>query len=88
MKKVIGNRLKTIRKMLDLSQKSFSEYLEINTSTYIQYEQGRRLTPLKTLVKIADKISLNSDYLLGRSNIVLIEDLEQHLKKYKIRVKK
>lgn len=43
--------------------------LNITSSAYGYYEQGRNEPPLETLVKIAEIFNVTTDYLLGRSDI-------------------
>lgn len=43
--------------------------LNITSSAYGYYEQGRNEPPLETLVKIAEIFNVTTDYLLGRSVI-------------------
>ncbi|SHH06550.1 helix-turn-helix domain-containing protein [Tepidibacter thalassicus] len=66
MKDIISNRLKFIRLSLKMSQKNFSNFLNISLRTYQSIEQGRKHPGLITIIKIANKLGVSLDWLLGR----------------------
>ncbi|MCT4509733.1 MAG: helix-turn-helix domain-containing protein [Tepidibacter sp.] len=58
--------MKFIRKSLKMSQKSFSEFLNIPLKTYQSIEQCRKHPELVTITKIADTLGVSIDWLLER----------------------
>lgn len=66
---ILGKRLKQLRDEFGFDQKEMGKKLNITSSAYGYYEQGRNEPPLETLVKIAEIFNVTTDYLLGRSDI-------------------
>lgn len=66
---ILGKRLKQLRDEFGFDQKEMGRKLNITSSAYGYYEQGRNEPPLETLVKIAEIFNVTTDYLLGRSDI-------------------
>lgn len=66
---ILGERLKQLRDEFGFDQKEMGRKLNITSSAYGYYEQGRNEPPLETLVKIAEIFNVTTDYLLGRSDI-------------------
>lgn len=62
-------RLKSLRQESGLLQKDIAEKLNITTSAYGYYEQGKRTPDSNTLDKLAGIFSVSTDYLLGRTDI-------------------
>ncbi len=48
----IGERLKAVRKDLDLSQEKFASELSIHLRSYVSYEQGHRSLPQNVLIQL------------------------------------
>ena len=65
---VFSDRLKEARKAKGITQKAMAERLDIQETSYQQYEYGRREPNHENTVKIADILDVSVDYLLGRSN--------------------
>lgn len=62
--------LRKYRENLNLSQKEFAEKLDINATTYRNYENSSREPDYDTLIKIAHALDVSIDTLLGvNSNI-------------------
>lgn len=49
-------------------QKDIASYLNITTSAYGFYEQGKRKPDMETLKKLADFFNVSTDYLIGRTD--------------------
>ena len=64
--KVFQERLYSLRKEFELTQREISEMLGISQPSYIRYENGSAQPTLQNLVKIADIFDVSVDYLLGR----------------------
>lgn len=65
---LLGERLKDLRDEFGYDQKEMGKKLNITTSAYGYYEQGRNEPPLETLIKIAGIFKVSTDYLLGLSD--------------------
>jgi len=69
----IGQRLKSLRKEMGLSQQALGDELGITKVSICGYENGTRIPSLETFVLIADFFGVTTDYLLGREEIVINE---------------
>ena len=63
---MFGDILNKARKSQGITAQQMADYLNINLRSYRAYESNDRQPSLQTLVKIADKLNLTTDYLLGR----------------------
>jgi transcriptional regulator with XRE-family HTH domain len=59
----IGQRLKAIRKQLDLTQEEFARRAGESQNAYLQYEAGMRRPSLKIASALADTYGLSLDYI-------------------------
>ena len=64
--KSIGNKLKSIRSKLNLTQEKFAKELQISQSSYNLYETGNRLISSVTLFLLANKYKISIDEILER----------------------
>lgn len=72
----IGQRMKNIRIMLNLSQEEFGEQIGITRSAVCTYEKNRRQPREKILELICKKFSVNIDYLQqGKGEMFKIESM-------------
>lgn len=62
-------RLKNLRAEKDILQKDVAKYLNITTSAYGFYEQGKRVPDIDILNKLAEYFNVSTDYLLCKSDI-------------------
>lgn len=60
--------MKELREEKNLLQRDLARYLNISTSAYGYYEQGKRKPDIETTKKIADFFDVSTDYLLGRTD--------------------
>jgi len=65
---VISNRLKLLRKEKDVMQKDVANFLDISSSAYGFYEQGKRTPTSDIIVKLAKYFDVSTDYLLGKTD--------------------
>ncbi|CEQ20882.1 helix-turn-helix domain-containing protein [Paraclostridium sordellii] len=65
---MFGERLKSLRKSLNLTQKELGEKLNVSGRVVGYYESNDRFPDKDTLTKIADFFEVSVDYLLGRTN--------------------
>ncbi len=61
----VGTRIKELRKEKGISQKEFSQLVGIKYATYSNYENNNREPTKEQLEKIADKLDVSVDKLLG-----------------------
>lgn len=66
--KLLGQRLKDLRKQKKVGQKEVAELLGLSLRTYQFYECGAYDPSLLNLVVLADYFQVSTDYLLGRSD--------------------
>ncbi|HBJ2623439.1 TPA: helix-turn-helix domain-containing protein [Clostridium botulinum] len=66
---LLKDRLKELRIEKNLLQKDLANFLNITTSAYGYYEQGKRIPDSDTVKKIADFFNVSLDYLIGNSDI-------------------
>ncbi|MBY7144586.1 helix-turn-helix transcriptional regulator [Virgibacillus sp. NKC19-3] len=65
---LLSERLKDLRDELQLDQKEMGEKVNLSSSAYGYYEQGRNEPSLETLMNIAKIFNVSTDYLLGLSH--------------------
>lgn len=66
---MIAERLKSLREEKNILQKDVAKYLNITTSAYGFYEQGKRTPDANVLSMLSDFYGVSTDYLLGRTNV-------------------
>lgn len=64
VKYTISERLKTLRKLNNLSQDDVAKYLEIQRTTISQYESGDLIPPTLNIIKLAKLYNVTTDYIL------------------------
>ena len=80
----LGDNLKKIRKSQRMSQKDMANFLDINYSTYSNYENNNRTPDTNTLLHIAKKLGINVFDLIGidkfiADNSKIIDDPDEPL---------
>ena len=65
---VFGKRLKELRKANGYTIVQFADRVGISKSTLGYYENDKRMPDIEILVRIADTLNVNADYLIGRTN--------------------
>ena len=60
-----GERLRDLRRCMNLTQKNLADILQTNTSSVCEWECGRSQPDLVALAKIANYFDVTADYLLG-----------------------
>ncbi|UUV13626.1 XRE family transcriptional regulator [Clostridioides difficile] len=63
---ILSDRLKFLRKEKGVMQKEIANYLNITTSAYGFYEQGKRTPTPEMLSSLAEYFGTTVDYLIGR----------------------
>ena len=65
---LLKDRLKELRNEKGFLQKDIAKYLNISTSAYGYYEQGKRIPDSETIKLLSNFFNVSSDYLLGISD--------------------
>ncbi|WP_099192266.1 helix-turn-helix domain-containing protein [Tepidibacter mesophilus] len=87
MPKLTGIKLKFIRESLKLDRKIFSDFFGINVRRYEEYETGRRCMNIQTLRHIADKLDISIDFLMCRSDFIILDNEKDIMKRIANRIK-
>ena len=69
----IGARIKELRNRRGLTQDQIAEKLNMNRANFSHYERDTAVPPSEVLGKIADILNTSTDYLLGRTELDLID---------------
>lgn len=82
---MIGDKLRKLRREMDITQEEISKKLDISRGVYGNYETGVAKPPIDVLEKLADYFNVSTDYLLGRTEIKNYEDMKiEHKKEYSV----
>lgn len=65
---MLGERLKSLRSEMKLTQADFADKFEISRGTIAMWETNKRQPDNDTLSKLADYFDVTVDYLLGRTD--------------------
>ena len=71
------NNMKKIRESLQVTQVKVANDLKLSRQVYNFYENGKRNPDMQTLIKIADYYGVSIDYLLGRTNVIKPENIDE-----------
>ena len=71
-KKIIGERIKSIRKMKKLTQCELAELLNTSQSTISSYENGETLIITAFLYELCKRLDISMDYVTTRSNVIKV----------------
>ena len=63
---MFSERLHFVRKSKGYTAQQMADYLSMGLRAYRNYESGNRFPSADALIKIADKLDVSIDYLLGR----------------------
>ena len=75
-KKLLGKRIKELRKNFGYTQEKFAEMINLETSTLSGIESGRHFPSLPTLERIADKLNLEIKALFDFSRLLPIAKMK------------
>ena len=80
---IFAEHLREVRREMSLTQRGFSDYLDISQATLSNYENQKLVPTLETLVKIATKCNVSLDWLCGITNSKIcsgkLEDMSSFL---------
>ena len=66
--KIVGERMRTLREGIKLSQMKLAKQFGISQSALARYEIGEASPPLKLLLQYADFFDVSMDYIFGRTD--------------------
>ena len=69
-KKLIGERIKEIRKKHKLTQKDLAELLHTSQSTISSYEHGNTIILTAFLYEMCTKLNVSMNYIVGKTNTI------------------
>lgn len=55
----VGEKIKSIRKLKKISQQELGNMLGVSQAMIAQYENGKRIPKIETLIKIAEALDLS-----------------------------
>ena len=64
---IIGERLKTTRKKLNLSLRNLGNELNFSFSAFASYERGEKLINSEILISFCEATGVSIDWILGRT---------------------
>jgi len=59
------DRVRALREDRDLKQRQLADYLNVDQSTYSDYETGKLNIPVAVLIKLSAYYNTSTDYLLN-----------------------
>ncbi len=65
---MFANRLKALRKERERRQEDMAKLLNIQRSTYGEYERGKIMPPIDKIKVLADYFGVSVDWLMGNTN--------------------
>lgn len=71
---ITPRRLLELRKSRHMSQAEVAAYLGITRTAYNKYESGT-IRPVKRLTELADLYGVSTDYILGREEPLLVQNM-------------
>ena len=78
-KKLLGKRIKELRKLSDLTQEKFSEMIGIETTSLSGIESGRHFPSMPTLEKIANNLNVELKTLFEFNHLRPITEIKQDI---------
>ena len=69
---LVGQRIRTIRKMHHLKQHELADIMHTSQSTISAYENGKSLILTAFLYEMCKALNVSADYIIGRSNTIKV----------------
>ena len=70
----VGERIRTLRKANDMTQKEFAECIGVSRSTLAGYETGKIEPSLNVIFKMVNEFDINPNYFLRTMAVALPND--------------
>lgn len=86
--KGLGDRIRTARLKLKMTQQQLADTIDMSANYLGKIERADRILSLETLVKIANALGTNIDYLLSDSVNVNSESMIAEIDSYMVRMNK
>ena len=77
MKKIFGKRLNALRQKNGETQNDLAEIFQVNTSMISLWETGKNYPEVKKLIEIAEYYKVTTDFLLGLTNEINTQQINQ-----------
>lgn len=78
-KKLLGKRIKELRKEAGLTQEKLAELIDIETTSLSGIESGRHFPSLPTIEKIANKLNVELKTLFDFSHLKSIDKMKEEI---------
>ena len=78
-KKLLGKRIKELRKEAGLTQEKFAELIEIETTSLSGIESGRHFPSLSTVEKIAGSLNVEMKALFDFDHLLPVEQMKVNI---------
>lgn len=78
-KKLLGKRIKELRKNKGLTQEKLAELIDIETSSLSGIESGRHFPSLPTLERIATQLNVEIKMLFDYNHLKPIDEIKQEI---------
>ena len=78
-KKLLGKRIKEIRKLQGYTQEKLAEMIELETTSLSGIESGRHYPSLPTLEKIAKKLNIELRTLFDFNHLQSMQNIKQEI---------
>lgn len=78
-KKLLGRRIKELRKQVGLTQEKLAELINMETSSLSGIESGRHFPSLPTLEKIANNLNMEIKSLFEFNHLQSIETIKKKI---------
>ena len=79
-KKLLGKRIKEIRKQKNLTQEQLAELIQIETGSLSAIESGRHFPSLPTLEKISETLEVELKQLFEFNHLIPIDKMKDSIK--------
>ena len=78
-KKLLGKRIKELRKKIGLTQEKLAEMIDIETTSLSGIESGRHFPSLPTIEKIANNLNVEIKSLFDFKHLLPIETMKANI---------
>lgn len=74
LRKLIGSRIATARKVAGIDQDTLAESIGVNKQSLSRWERGLRSPNAEYLREIAEECGCTADFLLGFSDVIHVKE--------------